>query len=142
MTLRFLLDTNVISESFLPSPDRRVMEKLQRLRGHYATAAASWHELLFGAEIMPAGRRRSALERYLADVATDVPILPYDAAAARWHAAERGRLRVLGFMTPFIDGQIAAIAAVNDLVLVTNNVRDFRRWKGLEVERWHSAAAR
>ena len=38
--------------------------------------------------------------------------------------------------SPFVDGQIAAIACVNDLVLVTANKVDFRGFKGLRVEGW------
>lgn len=34
------------------------------------------------------------------------------------------------------DGQIAAIARVNDLVLVTANMRDFRPFEGLSVQDW------
>ena len=35
-----------------------------------------------------------------------------------------------------MDGQITAIAAVNDMVLVTVNVKDFARFKGIAVESW------
>ena len=34
------------------------------------------------------------------------------------------------------DGQIASIARVNELVVVTANVKDFRRFEGLEVQNW------
>jgi tRNA(fMet)-specific endonuclease VapC len=37
---------------------------------------------------------------------------------------------------PFIDGQIAAIASVNDLVLVTANKADLRGFRGLRVQSW------
>lgn len=37
---------------------------------------------------------------------------------------------------PIVDGQIAAIAFVNGLELVTDNVKDFRRFKGLGVKSW------
>jgi tRNA(fMet)-specific endonuclease VapC len=43
-----------------------------------------------------------------------------------------------GRVPPFVDGQIAAIAAVNGLTLVTRNVRDFRRFAGLPVVNWFS----
>ena len=67
-------------------------------------------------------RRRDAIERYLEDVAlASFPILDYDRAAAEWHARERVRLETAGKTPPFIDGQIAAIASVHDLVLVTAN---------------------
>ena len=86
---------------------------------------------------MPRGKRRAALEAYLRDVVQgSFPILPYDEAAATWHGEERARLEALGRPAPFVDGQIAAIAHVNGLVLATTNEKDFRRFKGLTVENW------
>ena len=64
------------------------------------------------------------------------PILDYDRAAAEWHGQERVRLEAAGKTPPFVDGQIAAIAYVNDLTLVTANKLDFRGIKGLRVEGW------
>lgn len=63
-------------------------------------------------------------------------ILDYDPAAAEWHARERVRLTVRGQTPTFADGQIAAIAAVHNLTLVTFNVDDFNRFEGLRVESW------
>jgi tRNA(fMet)-specific endonuclease VapC len=37
-----------------------------------------------------------------------------------------------------VDGQIAAIAKINDLVLVTRNVEDFKLFSGLKSENWHT----
>lgn len=37
---------------------------------------------------------------------------------------------------PFADGQIAAIAQMNEFVLVTDNARAFAPFKGLAVENW------
>jgi tRNA(fMet)-specific endonuclease VapC len=64
------------------------------------------------------------------------PILPYDEAAATWHGEERARLEAHGRPAPFVDGQIAAIAHVHGLALVTTNDKDFARFKGLTVENW------
>jgi len=64
------------------------------------------------------------------------PILPYDEAAAEWHGEERARLDSIGRPAPFVDGQIAAIAHVHGLVLVTGNHQDFDRFKGLTLENW------
>ncbi len=61
---------------------------------------------------------------------------PYDDVAATWHAGERARLERAGKPRPFADGQIAAIAAVNELVLVTRNVKDFKSFRGLELTDW------
>ena len=64
-------------------------------------------------------------------------ILPYDEQAAEWHAKERARLASLGQMPAFVDGQIAAIAKVNGLILVTRNTSDFNKYSGLKLENWH-----
>src|SRR5436190_936997 len=64
------------------------------------------------------------------------PVLPYSGAAAAWHARERARLEAEGFPRPFADGQVAAIAATEDLVLVTRNVEDFAGYRRLRVESW------
>ena len=63
-------------------------------------------------------------------------ILPYDRPAAEWHAAERARLGLAGQTPPFADGQIAAVAQVNGLTLVTANISDFQNLRGLRVEDW------
>ena len=64
------------------------------------------------------------------------PILDYGWNAADWHARERARLVSAGRTPPFVDGQIAAIAHANGLVLVTSNTKDFRAFDGLRVESW------
>jgi tRNA(fMet)-specific endonuclease VapC len=93
--------------------------------------------MLFGAAIAKGSRKRELIERYLRDVVgPTLPVFPYDAPAAEVHAIERARLSRLGKTPPFADGQIAAIARVNGLVLVTRNVADFRAFEGLEVESW------
>ena len=65
-----------------------------------------------------------------------MPILPYDSAAAEWHARERARLAARGETPPMLDGQIAAIAAVHGLIVVTSNTADFNRFADLRVESW------
>jgi tRNA(fMet)-specific endonuclease VapC len=65
-----------------------------------------------------------------------MPILPYDADAAQWHARERARLATAGKIPPFADGQIAAIARVNGLTLVSANLSDYAHFDGLRVLDW------
>jgi len=55
---------------------------------------------------------------------------PYDQAAATWHGEERARLEALGRPAPFVDGQIAAIARVNGLVLATQTMKTSRASRG------------
>lgn len=137
MKLHYLLDTNVLSEPVRPAPDPGVLEKLREHREVIATAALVWDELLFGCRRLPPSRRREAIESYLfRAVRASIPILPFDRAAAEWHAAERARLSVLGMPPPFVDGQIAAIARVNHLVLVTANLSRYEPFEGLSIENW------
>lgn len=137
MSLEFLLDTNILSEPQRPWPRPAVLEKLTANRDVIATAAPVWHELVHGAQRLPASRRRTALEAYLDEVVRlTIPILPYDEAAAERHASERARLSRLSITVSFVDGQIAAVAAANNLVLITGNVRHFTPFKGLKVADW------
>jgi tRNA(fMet)-specific endonuclease VapC len=53
-----------------------------------------------------------------------------------WHVFVWARLVARGRTPPFVDGQIAAIARVRGLTLVTHNVRDYDDFDGLVVEDW------
>lgn len=114
-----------------------MLAHIEEHEGELATCAIVWHELWYGAARLPVSKRRRAIEAYLEEVvAAALPILPYDAEATAWHAHERARLARRGRPPSAADGQIAAIARVHDLVLVTSNVLDFRRFEGLTVRDW------
>jgi tRNA(fMet)-specific endonuclease VapC len=143
VTLRYLLDTNIASAPIARKPNANVVRHLRMHGPACAIPAPVWHELTYGCRRLPAGKRRVALEDYLEHVIREsFPILPYDDVAATWHGLERARLETLGRPAPYVDGQIAAIAHVHRLVLVTANTRDFVRFKDLEVEDWTRAAGR
>lgn len=114
-----------------------MLARIEAHEGELATCAIVWHELQYGAARLPASRKRRAIETYLDEaVRAALPILPYDEASAAWHARERARLGRRGRPPAAADGQIAAIAHLNELVLVTSNVRDFRCFEGLSVQDW------
>jgi tRNA(fMet)-specific endonuclease VapC len=93
--------------------------------------------LLFGCHRLPVSEKRAVIEDYLHQVvAASIEILPYDERAAGWHAAERARLALAGRTPPFADGQIAAVARTNDLILVTLNMADYGGFRDLQVEDW------
>jgi len=134
---RYLLDTNIISEPLRPTPNPKILERFREHQDRLATASVVWHELLFGCYRLPDSGRRTAIEEYLQRVvAASIEILPYDEQAARWHAVERARLVLAGRTPPFADGQIAAVARANDLVLVTLNLTDYDGFRDLRVEDW------
>lgn len=135
----YLLDTNIISEPLRPNPNPQVVARLEQHEHDLAIPAIVWHELIFGYQRLPTSTKQKIIEAYLNEVvATSLPILPYDAQAAAWHAIERGRLTALGKTPSFADGQIAAVAVVNDLILVTANSSDFGNFQDLHIENWVS----
>jgi tRNA(fMet)-specific endonuclease VapC len=137
MALKYLLDTNILSEPLRTVPDARVMDNLRLQQHHICTTAMVWHELWYGAARLSPGARRTRIERYLHEVVlATLPLLPYDASAASWHAQERARLEKKGRTPPFVDGMIAAVAAVNKLVLVTHNLADYRGFADIDLVTW------
>lgn len=135
--MEYLLDTNIVSEPLRPEPSANVMRRLHRHDGQLAIPAPVWHELRFGCVRLPNSRRRDAIERYIEDVVRpSFPVIEYERKAADWHALERARLGAYGRTPPFVDGQIAAIAHVNGLILVTSNTSDFQAFQGLRLLDW------
>jgi len=138
--MKYLLDTNVLSEAVKAEPDRKVMAMLERHQDEIATAAPVWHELLFGCLRLPVSRKRDIIETYLENVVLrNMDILPYDERSAEWHAQQRAKLSMQGKVPSFVDGQIAAIAWVHDMILVTRNTHDFKSFEDIRVLNWHKA---
>lgn len=133
----FLLDTNVISEMIKIHPNQGVMKRLKHHEKKLCTAAPVWHELHFGYQKLPDSKKKVHIGIFLETVILrGIRIIAYDTGAAQWHAQERARLTAQGIVPPFVDGQIASIAYVNDLTLVTRNTRDFKMFSGLLLENW------
>ena len=135
--MRYLLDTNIIAEPTKLEANLNVMNALTRYAGEVAISAVSWHELWFGTDRLPPSRKRTTLETYLTNLAnTGISILPYTQQAGKWFGTERSRLTSLGLTPSYADGQIAAIAYVNNLILVTRNTSDLIHSDGLNLENW------
>jgi len=126
--VRYLLDTNVLTEPAKPRPDPRVVAWLQAQPPlDLALSVLTLGEVQKGVSLLAAGTRRDVLESWLR---TDLPrqfmgrILPVDEQAA----LEWGRLaaegRSAGRELPVIDGLLLATCAAHDLTLVTRNERD------------------
>lgn len=126
--MRYLLDTNVISEPLKRSPDVHVVDWLNAqspLDLHLSVLTLG--ELTMGFELVPDGRRRNELRAWVArDLAQRFVgrLLPIDDDVAR----EWGRLsadgRRTGHELPAVDGLLLATARVHDLALATRNERD------------------
>lgn len=133
----YLLDTNILSEPLMSLPDAGVMSHIQHHSEKIALSAISWQEMLFGMYRLPESKRRQQIEEYLfRRIRGALPILAFDEAAAIWQAEQSAKLVANGLTPSYADAQIAAIAACNDLVLVTRNVQDFASFSGLDLENW------
>lgn len=121
----YLLDTNVISELRRAKPHGGVLAWVGAARdAELHISAVSIGEIQSGIEITRVQRPAKAaeIEAWLEQLLTTQNILSMDAAAFRcW-----GRLMHRRSDTAMEDAMIAATAIVNDLVVVTRNVRDFK----------------
>ena len=83
-------------------------------------------ELEYGILLLPAGRRRTRLQRWFAEGIRRIRVLEFDAATASAWASLLARLKKNGLVMPIKDSQIAATAILHDLVVATRNVADYR----------------
>lgn len=135
--LKYLLDTNIISEPLYENSNLQVMHKLKAHQEQFAISVITWHELNFGMERLLHSLKRQKINQYLNNVVqATIPMLPYDEAASIWHAKQRALLEKTGKIPSFVDGQIAAIAKTRELILVTRDLRDFAPFADLAVENW------
>ena len=136
--MKYLLDTNILSELVRPCPNPGVLGRYQQDWRHCQTAAVIEHEIRYGIARHPSPSRRQALAKAYDQLvgSPGMMIIPYDADAARWHAQERARLESVGQPSAFADGQIAAIAVTHGLILITRNTTDFMGYSGLSIENW------
>jgi predicted nucleic acid-binding protein len=124
--VRFLLDTNIISEVRKPRPAARLRAWLEvQDPDDLFVSVLTLGEIREGVERLKARDRARAqpLELWLTDLTNlyGDRVLPIDQSVAD----EWGRLRV-SRSVPVIDAMLAATARVHGLTLVTRNVRDFR----------------
>jgi tRNA(fMet)-specific endonuclease VapC len=132
-----MLDTNILSEPVVTRPNRLVLERIKANTASLAISSVTWHEVLYGMFLLPAGKRRNQIEDYLfRRIRPALPIIAFEERAAKWQAEQRARLRQAGRSPSYPDSQIAAIAAVNGLALVTRNIQDFADFQGLRLENW------
>ena len=137
MTIKYLLDTNVLSEAIRPKPNPNVLQNLQLNKNELSSATLVVHELLFGCYRLPLSKKRETLQSYIENVILpNMPLFDYDLKSAQWHATERARLVSMGKTPVFVDSKIAAIAYSNQLILVTNNVADYKNFQDIKIENW------
>ncbi len=125
-----ILDTNVVSEPLKPAPNPAVLQWLDKHGpATLFLTTISQAELLAGVLALPAGKRRTELQRVLNNELTSLfanRILPFDERAAKAYALVVSSAVAAGNSIHFADAAIAAIAIAHDFILATRNSRDYK----------------
>ena len=131
--MALLFDTDTISALIRPQPRIEVVRRFAAVPpDEQLTSAITLGELLYGARRRGSGAMLARIYALL----DQLPILPFDDAAADRYGTLKADLERAGTPLAEPDLRIAAIALVNGLALVTGNERHFRRVPGLTVENW------
>lgn len=132
--MRFLLDTNAVIR-ILKGDDLLLARRLREHRPEdVCLSSIVTHELYFGAY------KSARIEANLARLhALRFEVLPFDLEDSIVAGEIRTKLRAEGAPIGPYDLLIAAHALGRGLVLVTSNVKEFRRVEGLEIEDWNDA---
>lgn len=129
---RYLLDTNICIYIINRRPPR-VFKHFEGLQvGQIAVSSITGAELNFGVVKSGSQRNQQALDKFLAPL----DILPFDEIAMRRYGILRSHLEHQGTPIGALDLLIAAHALALNAILVTNNIREFKRVPGLAVENW------
>lgn len=130
--MRYMLDTNVMSD-LIRNPSGKVAGHVQRVgEDVICTSIVVAAELRYGA----AKKASAKLSRRVEDLLSDVAVLPFDLPADAEYGRIRAELEAAGHPIGGNDLLIAAHARALDSILVTANMREFQRVRGLSVENW------
>lgn len=125
--MKYLADTNVVSELMKPAPAEAVIDWLQDNEEQIFISAVTVKELYFGLFLLPDGRRKERLETAITGIVMDCSdkTLAFDAFSAYLCAELHAKAKTLGRVATVEDLMIASVALRNDAVLATRNVKDF-----------------
>jgi tRNA(fMet)-specific endonuclease VapC len=132
VTVRFLLDTNVLS-AMIRDPRGPIRQRIEMEGTHsIANSIIVAAELRFGAAKSGAPRIADSVEAVLARI----EVLPWTTPCDRVYGKLRLGLEKAGTPIGALDLLIAAQAVALGLTVVTANLREFRRVPGLETSSW------
>lgn len=131
--MTYMLDTDIFIYTIKRKPSQ-VLKRLETLKpGMVLMSSITFAELMNGANksnfVEDNIRRLEALSEI-------IEVIPFDKDAAIAYGNIRSDLEKRGMIIGGNDLLIAAHAVSRDLVLVTNNIREFSRVNGLKLENW------
>ncbi|MPQ70984.1 MULTISPECIES: type II toxin-antitoxin system tRNA(fMet)-specific endonuclease VapC [Pseudomonas] len=133
MSVRYLLDTNICIYIAKHNPPE-VRERFARHRAsELAMSVITLGELRFGAEKSQAKERSLAVLHQLESL---IQVVPLEEGTGEHYGQIRAQLQACGRVIGNNDLWLAAHARSNGWILVSNNLREFDRVPGLQVENW------
>jgi len=129
---RYMLDTNIISD-LVKNPQGRAAKRIAKVgEDNICTSIIVAAELRYGCAKSGSKRLRKAVE----DLLSEIPVLPFDVPADAEYGGIRSALEAAGRPIGSNDLLIAAHAHATGATVVTANVDEFKRIRGLSVENW------
>jgi tRNA(fMet)-specific endonuclease VapC len=130
--IKYMLDTNILIYTIKNRP-KKVRDAFKEHSDFLSISTVTLGELIYGAE------KSAHSARNLADVealAARLEVLPFDSEAALHFGQVRAELSRTGKPIGAYDLMIAGHARSRGLILVSNNLREFKRVPGLRTENW------
>ena len=132
--MKYLIDTNILSEMTKKQPDNSILKWFENTANtDMFISVISIGELVYGVAKLPDGTKKMKLSTWLTD-------LLYEDFNDRIVGIGMDIMEVWGEMTakfvrtlPILDTIIAATALVNNMTVVTGNIRDFKDIPGLKI---------
>jgi tRNA(fMet)-specific endonuclease VapC len=130
--IKFLLDTNIVIYVLKRRPVE-VLKVFNANASRMAISSITLSELIYGAEKSTnIAKNLEAIE----DFVSHLEVLPYDARASQHYGQIKAALEKKGKIIGENDIHIAAHAISQGLILVTNNLKEFKRVPNLALENW------
>ena len=131
--MTYMLDTNICIYAMKNKPEQVLQRLKSEIDNGICISSITLAELEYGMQHSSNPlRNEQALLRFLIPIS----ILPFEATAANEYGALRTHLQGLGTPIGPLDMLIAAHAKAENLILVTNNVKEFIRVPNLKIENW------
>jgi predicted nucleic acid-binding protein len=129
--MKYLLDTDVVSQYTKLSPDLRVDAWIQRTNDREMYICdITFAELWYGVHLLPAGKKRAKLEDWLEDdlyMQFFNRVVGVGLDVARHYGSLMARAKKRGFNPNAMDALIAAVAITNGMTIATLNRKDFEQ---------------
>ena len=131
--MKWMLDTNICIAIIRRQPEVAIKRLRVKSVGQVGVSAVTVADLQYGAA---KSTRPEAARSALSEFLLALEVAPFDEAACVRYGMVRAKLEAAGKPIGPLDTLIAAHALALDLTLVTSNLREFSRIRGLRVESW------